>query len=176
MKKLMLALLPLLLGACAAGAGRDFASNPSQYGLYVAQVNVYMDTPVAVKNADTGEIVAIKVRHYGGAQDGYLVESLPPGRYLLESYTPDGVTAYPLETANGYFNVQADCFNYGGRYDFGVDADGKPSYTNSTTLKDIESLPGNIRSYARGRDICASGMGKDSDRLAAADVQGNLSL
>ncbi len=176
MKKLMLALLPLVLAACASGAGRDFASNPSQYGLYVAQVNVFMETRVAVKNSDTGEVVEIKVRHYGGAEDGYIVASLPAGRYTLESYTPDGTTDISLETANGYFNVQDDCFNYGGQYQFGVDASGGPTYSNSTTLKDIESLPKDIRSYAQGRDICAAGMGKANDRLAAADVQGQLSL
>jgi hypothetical protein len=176
MKKPILALLPLVLAACATESGSRFADNPQRYGLYVASANVFMDTPIVVKNADTGEIVPLKVRHFKAGDEGYVVESLPAGRYLLESYTPDGVTDYPLATPNGYFEVQNGCFNYGGQYDFGVDANGSPTYTNATTLKDIEKLPHTIRAYAQGRDICAAGMGKASERLAAADVQSQLDL
>lgn len=176
MKKLLLALLFLGLAACATGAGYKFADDPQHYGLYVAAANVYMDMPIVVKNADTGQLTALKVRHFEAGDKGFVVESLPAGRYLLESYTPDGVTDYPLVTANGYFEVQNNCFNYGGEYDFGVDAQGNSTYTNSTTLKDIEQLPHTIRKYAQDRDICAAGMGKASERLAAADVQGQLSL
>lgn len=175
MKKLSLVLAPLLITACATGAGYKFADNPGQYGLYVAVTNIDMDTVIAAKNADSGEVVALKVRHMGDAT-GYVVESLPPGRYMLQSYTPDGVTDVPLTTANGYFDVQANCFNYGGQYNFGEDAGGAPSYNDTLTLKDIEDLPHTIREYAQGRDICAAGLGKPSERLAAADVRGQLQL
>jgi hypothetical protein len=175
MKKLLLMLMPLVLGACASEAGHQFAADPGQYGLYVAATNIYMDTPIAVKNADTGAVVALKVQHYGSTT-GYVIASLPPGRYELQSYTPDGVTDVPLTTANGYFDVQANCFNYGGQYDFGVDANGAPTYNDTTTLKDIEDLPHALRTYAQGRDICSAGMGQKNERLAAADVQGQLDL
>ena len=174
MKKLLV-LMSILLTACATGAGSKFAANPEQYGLYVAATNIYMDTPIAVKNADTGAVMALNVRNLGGAT-GYVVESLTPGRYVLLSYTPDATTSVPLTTPNGYFDVQANCFNYGGHYDFGVDANGGPTYNDTVTLKDIEQLPHSIREYARGRDICSAGMGAPNERLAAADVQGQLDL
>lgn len=175
MKKLMLAFLPLALAACATESGSKFADNPEQYGLYVAATNIYMDTPIAVKNADTGAVVTLNVRHLGSAT-GYVVESLPPGRYVFMSYTPDAMTSVPLTTPNGYFDVQANCFNYGGQYNFGVDANGGPTYTDTVTLKDIEQLPHSIRSYARDRDICSAGMGAQNERLAAADMRGQLDL
>ncbi len=175
MKKLSLVLAPLLLAACATESGHQFASSPQQYGFYVAATNIYMDTPIVVKNTDTGQVVALAVKHYGGAT-GYVAESLPPGRYAFQSYTPDASTDVPLTTPNGYFDVQANCFNYGGHYDFGVDANGGPTYNDTVTLKDIEQLPHSIREYARGRDICSAGMGAPNERLAAADVQGQLDL
>ena len=175
MKRLSLVLASLSLAACATQAGHQFADNPQQYGFYVAATNVYMDTPIVVKNTDTGQMVVLSVKHYGGAT-GYVAESLPPGRYALQSYTPDAVTSVPLTTPNGYFDVQANCFNYGGQYNFGVDANGAPSYNDTVTLKDIEQLPHSIRDYAKGRDICSAGMGAQNERLAAADVQGQLAL
>lgn len=176
MKKLLLILLPLLLASCATGAGYKFANNPEQYGLYVAVTNIDMDTVIAVKNADSGAVVALNVRHLQGTPTGYVVESLPPGRYVFQSYTPDAITDVPLTTPNGYFDVQAKCFNYGGQYDFGVDANGAPTYSDTLTLRDIEFLPNTIRQYAQGRDICAAGMGKPNERLPAADVQGQIAL
>lgn len=176
MKKLLLSLMPLWLAACASGPGYKFEYNPEQYGLYVAATNIDMDTVIAVKNADTGAVVALNIRHLKGDPAGYVMEALPPGRYVFQSYTPDAVSDVPLTTANGYFEVQANCFNYGGQYDFGVDASGAPSYSDTLTLKDIESLPLAIRQYAQARDICAAGMGKANERLAAADVQGHLAL
>lgn len=175
MKKLLPVLMSLLLAACATGAGSKFAGNPEQYGLYVAATNIYMDTPIAVKNADTGAVLVLNVRHLGGPT-GYVVEALPPGRYILLSYTPDAMTSVPLVTPNGYFDVQANCFNYGGQYNFGVDANGAAAYTDTVTLKDIEQLPHTIRDYARDRDICSAGMGAPNERLAAADVRGQLDL
>lgn len=176
MNKLLLALLPLVFTACATQSGAKFADDPEEYGLFVAAANVFMNTPIAVKNTATGEVTALTVRHYESGDVGYVAESLPAGRYQLESYSPDGTSSISIETANGYFEVQDNCFNYGGEYDFGVDAQGNPAYTNSTTLKDIEKLPHTIRKYAEGRDICAAGMGKASERLAAADVQSQLAL
>lgn len=177
MKKLLLALLPLALVACSTSveSGRQFADDPGQFGLYVASVNVFMDTNIAVKSEQTGQVVDMKIRHFGG-DTGYVTASLPAGRYQLETYSPDGVNSVPLETPNGYFDVQVGCFNYGGQYEFGTDADGKPTYSNSSTLKDIEQLPKSIRGYAVDRDICAATMGKENERLSAADVKGQLSL
>lgn len=175
MKKLLLALMSCLLAACAVESGHEFADNPGQYGLYVAVTNIFMDTPIVVKNADTGATVVLNVRHMGG-NTGYVVESLPPGRYEFQSYTPDGVSDVPLTTANGYFEVQANCFNYGGQYNFGEDPNGAPAYNDTVTLKDIELLPHSIREYARGRDICSAGMGVQNERLAAGDVRGQLDL
>ncbi|HSC46632.1 MAG TPA: hypothetical protein VLG68_00955 [Gammaproteobacteria bacterium] len=174
MKSLLVTLVSLSLAACA-GAISKFEDNPGEYGLYVAVTNIDMDTPIAVKNAATGEVVALKVRHMGNSP-GYIMETLQPGRYEFQSYTPDAITDVPLTTANGYFEVQANCFNYGGQYAFGVDADGAPAYNDSLTLKDIERLPSSIREHAVGRDICAAGMGKPNERLPAADVQGQIAL
>lgn len=176
MKTLILASLTLVLAACATESGSKFADDPQEYGLYVAAANVFMNAPIVIKNAATGEVTVLTVKHYEAGDVGYMVGSLPAGRYQLESYSPDGVNGVPLETPNGYFEVQNGCFNYGGQYDFGVDARGNPAYTNSTTLKDIEKLPHTIRKYAEGRDICSAAMGKASERLAAADVQSQLDL
>ncbi|HLW74083.1 MAG TPA: hypothetical protein VKT74_03355 [Gammaproteobacteria bacterium] len=175
MNKLIGLAAALALVACA-GPESAFKEDPQHYALFVAVSNVYVDAPLTVKNADTGELIEIKTRHFGRDDRGYLVASLPPGRYTLERYSLDGIHVNSLETANGYFNVASDCFNYGGAYDFEVGSDGQPSYTNTTTLKDIEQLPDNIRKLARDRDICSAAMGKDSDRLKAADVQGQLAL
>lgn len=175
MKQLIGLAAVLALGACA-GPESAFKEDPQHNGLFVAVSNVYIDAPLTVKNADTGELIDIKTRHFGRDDQGYLVASLPPGRYTLERYTLDGTHPYPLEAATSYFSVQDDCFNYGGVYDFGLGPDGQPLYTNTTTLKDIEKLPDNIRKLARERDICSAAMGKDNDRLKAADVQGQLAL
>ena len=175
MKKLIGLAAVLALGACA-GPESAFKDDPGHYALFVAVSNDYIDAPLIVKNADTGQLVGIETHHFGHDDKGYLMASLPPGRYTLESYSLDGSHAYPLEAPTSYFTVQNDCFNYGGFYDFGVGPDGQPLYTNTTTLKDIEKLPDNIRKFARERDICSAAMGKDSDRLKAADVQGQLAL
>lgn len=175
MKKLLFVSAPLLLAACATAAGYKFADDPQDYGLYVASTDIAMDTVIAAKNAATGAVVTLHVRHMGDAT-GYIVESLPPGRYVFQSYTPNGLDDVPLTTPNGYFEVQANCFNYGGGYNFGVDAQGAPAYNDSVTLKDIELLPHSIRDYAKERDICAAGMGTPNERLSAADVRGQLNL
>ena len=96
MKRLTLALLPLVLAACATESGSRFADDPQQYGLYVAAANVFMNTPIAVKNTATGEVIALTVKHYESGDVGYVAESLPAGHYQLESYTPDGTSSIPL--------------------------------------------------------------------------------
>lgn len=175
MKQLIGLAAMLALGACA-GPESTFKDDPGHYALFVAVSNAYVDAPLTVKNADTGQVIEIEARHFGHDDRAYLVASLPPGRYTLESYSLDGSHVYPLEAPTSYFSVQNDCFNYGGIYDFGLGEDGQPLYTDTTTLKDIEKLPDKIRKLARERDICSAAMGKDNDRLKAADVQGQLAL
>lgn len=166
----------LTLTACASGPDAAFRANPGQFGLYVASANLFMDLPVRVKRADSGEIFDLSVKHVGHGDTGYLVASLPPGRYQLESYTPAVGQTLPLVTANGYFDVQADCFNYGGRYDFALDTGAAAPYTNVSRIKDIELLPPKLRELAIGRDVCSAAMGQPSERIAYADIKDLLSL
>ena len=176
MKILMTALAALALGACSGSPQHDFAENPAVYGMYVAASNIYVDAPVTVKNTATGESYDIPVKHQGSGETGYLAAALPPGHYTLVSYRPTGSRTVPLNTPNGYFDVQANCFNYGGVYDFGFDSDGVPTYQNTSRLKDIEQLPAEYRQQAVGRDICSAAMGQPNDRIAAADVHGQIAL
>lgn len=177
MKKLILVIIPLALAACAGGMDSKFAADPAHYGLYVASVDVQMDTAILVKNAQSGEEIPLKVTHtLHGGDTGYVDQALPAGRYLLEKYTPDGQSMVSLETPDGYFDVDSGCFNYGGHYTFGTGADGKPTYQDSTTLKDIESLPGDIRHQAKDHDVCSAAMGEGNQRLAAADAAQQLDL
>ena len=178
MKKLMLMLLPLVITACTTQADKDFVRQPQHYGLYIATVNVQADTGIMVKNAQTGEMLTLKVTHQLHDDLGYVSQSLPAGHYLLEYYSPDGVPTdiTPLETPDGYFDVQDGCFNYGGHYEFSVDASGKASYADTTSLKDIEALPENMRRQAVGHDICSAAMGEANQRLAASDAAAQLSL
>ena len=170
MKKLMLAIIPLTLAACSTPAEREFRDNPRQLGLYVAVTDILADTHVVVKNAHNGQVIELQVKHQLHDNTGYIVAALPAGHYTWYTYSPDGQTVVSLVTPNGYFDVQADCFNYGGKYKFGTDAKGAPLFNDTTRLKDIEQLPWNIRRYARDRDICSAAMGETNDRLAAADV------
>lgn len=176
MKILMTAVSALILCACGSAAERDFQQNPALYGLYVAASNIYVDSPVTVKNTGTGQSYDIPVKHLGGGQTGYLAASLPAGHYTLESYRPLGGKSVPLTTPNGYFDVQANCFNYGGVYDFEFTSEGLPTYQNVSRLKDIEQLPSEYRQQAVGRDICSASMGQANDRIAAADVHGQIEL
>ena len=175
MNKLMVLAAASLLCACASQE-KKFLDNPDAYGLYVAAVNFDQDAEITVQNAQTGENSILKARHINNSVLAYASGSLVPGRYTLVSYvTIYGVTV-PIGSANGFFEVQANCYNYGGAYDFETQADGTVSYTNSTRLKDIEQLPRTVREPAAGRDICDATMGKASERLAAADVASLLSL
>lgn len=176
MKILIMALAALGLGACSGTPQAGFAGDPSQYGMYVAASNIYVDAPVTVKNAATGQSYDIPVKHVGGDDTGYLAAALPAGHYTLVSYRPLGGKPAPLDTPNGYFDVQANCFNYGGVYDFELGGDGVPTYQNVSRLKDIEKLPQQYREQAQGRDICSAAMGQPNDRLAAPDVRGQIEL
>lgn len=177
MKQLILAIVPLVLAACAGGMDSKFASDPAHYGFYAASVDVQADTAIMVKNAQSGEVIPLKVTHtLHGGDTGYVAQALPAGRYLLEEYTPDGQSMVSLETPDGYFDVDSGCFNYGGHYTFGTGADGKPTYQDSTTLKDIETLPGDIRDQAKDHDVCSAAMGEANQRLAAADAAEQLDL
>jgi hypothetical protein len=127
-----------------------------------------------VKRADNGELFQIPVKHLDQGGMGYLMASLPPGRYLLDSYRPTGGRDMALATGNGYFDVQADCFNYGGRYDFTLDP--ASPYSNVSRIKDIEQLPEQYRRLAAGHDVCSAAMGQANDRIAYADIKDLLSL
>ena len=175
MKSLSLLSL-LVLAACASGPEAAFKASPSQYGLYVASANLYVDVPLTVKREDSGALFQIPVKHLGGGDTGYLMASLPPGRYLLESYSPTGGRAVALSTGNGYFDVQADCFNYGGRYAFTLDPAAASPYSNVSRIKDIEQLPEQYRRLAAGHDVCSAAMGQANDRIAYADIKDLLSL
>lgn len=176
MKKLCILAAFLALTACASPATKQFAQDPGHYGLYVATVNLPMDTAIVVKNADTGALVPLKITHKGHDDTGYIAESMPAGHYLLQGYTPDGTTMVSLETPDGYFDVQASCYNYGGHFDIGLDSAGKTSYTDTTKLKDIESLPWDIRHQAADRDVCSAALGEVNQRMAASDAASQLAL
>ena len=176
MKILMTAVSALVLCACSGGAQRDLAYNSSEYGMYVAASNIYVDAPLTVKNASTGQSYDIPVKHVGSGDTGYMAAALPAGHYTLESYRPLGGKSVALNTPNGYFDVQANCFNYGGVYDFELGNDGVPTYQNVSRLKDIEKLPADYREQAQGHDICSAAMGQPNDRIAAADVNGQIAL
>jgi hypothetical protein len=165
----------MALAACASGPDAAFQASPTQYGLYVASANLYVDAPLMVKRADNGALFQIPVKHERGSDTGYLLASLPPGRYLLDSYRPTGGKAVTISTGNGYFDVQADCFNYGGRYDFSLDP-ATPPYSNVSRIKDIEQLPAQYRRLVAGHDVCSAAMGQANDRIAYADIKDLLSL
>jgi len=170
MKKLILAASLLALTGCFTPQHR-FEEDPGEYGLYVATTNIFTNSDLVVQQEGTGKVFPLKNTHsYAGDSLAFVVASLPPGRYHLASYNPDGRNNYPLSTANGWFDVQADCFNYGGYYDFEMGEDGLPVYKNVTTLQDITKLPGHYKDLAEHRDICAATMGHDSERLKAEDV------
>lgn len=176
MKTLLTACSALILCACGSSPRANFSENPGTYGMYVAASNIYVDAPVTVKNGSTGQSYDIPVKHVRNDDTGYLAAALPAGHYTLESYRPTGGRALPLNTPNGYFDVQADCFNYGGVYDIELGDDGVPTYQNVSRLKDIEKLPAEYRQQAVGRDICSAAMGQPNDRLSAADVRGQIAL
>jgi hypothetical protein len=177
MKTLALCLLSVSLICACSTPQRAFENDPGQYGLYVATTNIFANSMIVVTHEGDNKPYVIKVNHVAaGDSVGYAMASLPPGRYTLQTYSPDGRTNYPITTANGWFEVQADCYNFGGKFTFGEAADGLPAYQNVTTLQDIEGLPHHYRDLAQERDICAATMGHPSERLKAADVNQVLSL
>lgn len=175
MNKLMVLTAASLLCACASQEHK-FLNDPDTYGLYVASLNFDQDAELTVQNAQTGESSILKARHINNSVLAYTSGSLTPGRYTLVSYVTNLGVTVPIGSTNGFFEVQAGCYNYGGAYDFETQADGTVSYTNTTRLKDIEQLPRTVRDPALGHDICGATMGKASERLAAADVANLLSL
>ena len=170
MKNFMLAWSLSLLAACSAQS--QFAKDPTGYGLYVASTNIAADTKLIVQQESTGQDITLDNLHSAGSGDtGYIMIALPPGRYHFELYSPDGVGSYPVASDNGWFEVQANCYNYGGYYEFQAQgANGMPTYKDTTTLQDIQNLPAQYKTPARNHDICSADMGHASERLAAEDV------
>ena len=168
MKKLMWFSLAGLLAACSSTPQQLAEDHPSGYGLFVATTNVSANSHLYVQK-EGGDPVAVKISHVG-TDVGYAMASLPPGRYSLLMYSPDGRNNFPITTQNGWFEVQAGCFNYGGDYQFSQGDDGLPRYTNKTTLADIQAMPGEYKDLAKSKDICDAGMGRPSERLKAEDV------
>lgn len=172
MKKLMLCISSAALMLCAcATPQRAFESDPQDYGLFLATTNVFANSLITVQEETSGKVYGIKIWHIAaGDSTGYVMASLPAGHYRLQSYSPDGINNYPITTGNGWFEVQNDCFNYSGYYDFEMGQDGLPTYTNKTTLQDIANMPGHYRDLAQGRDLCSAAMGHPGERLKAEDV------
>lgn len=175
MQKSIILMSLLGLAACTPAVDKTFTGDPQHYGVFVATSNIMVNTSIMVKDA-AGNEVKIPVAHYGHDDTGYINIPLAPGRYTLVGYSPDAVNVVSLATPDGYFDVQANCFNYGGHYDFGTDPSGNASYQNTTTLKDIEALPKDLRRLAEDRDVCAAPMGGENQRLAAADAASQLDL
>jgi len=175
MQKTIILMSLLGLAACTPAIDSSFKDDPQHLGVFVATSNIMVNTSIMLKDA-AGNPVKIQVVHYGHDDTGYINSPLAPGRYTLVGYSPDGENAVSLATPDGYFDIQANCFNYGGHYDFGVDQTGKPSYMNTTTLKDIEGLPKDLKRLADGRDVCAAPMGGENQRLSAADAASQLDL
>lgn len=171
MKTFLLVFALSLLAGCMTPQ-HAFEQNPTGVGLYVASTNIAADTKIVVQQEGTGEDITLNNAHIRGSGDtGYIMIALPPGRYHFELYSPDGVGSYPVATDNGWFEVQANCYNYGGYYEFQQQgANGLPTYKNTTTLQDIQNLPAQYKDPAQNRDICSADMGHASERLAAADV------
>ncbi|HEX4299640.1 MAG TPA: hypothetical protein VH327_02110 [Gammaproteobacteria bacterium] len=171
MKTFMLAVSLLLLAGCF-GPRRAFEQDPAGFGLYVASTNIASNSDLVVQQEGTGKDFRLKNMHSSSSGDtAYIMIALPPGRYHLELYSPDGVGSYPVATDNGWFEVQANCYNYGGYYEFQQQgANGLPTYKNTTTLQDIQNLPAQYKDPAQSHDICSADMGHASERLAAADV------
>ncbi len=176
MNKLVLVAAVALVCACSAPQHK-FNSNPDQYGLFVATTNIFANSVLMVQNEADGKLYPIRINHNAaGDSTGYAMASLPAGRYRLETYSPDGVNNYPITTANGWFEVQNNCFNFGGHYDFAMGEDNLPVYTNITTLRDISDLPHHYRDLASPHDVCDASMGRASERLKYADVKDVLQL
>ena len=171
MKTFLLSVSLLSLVGCFS-AQHAFEQNPTGVGLYVASTNIVADTTLLVQQESTGKDITLNNEHNrSGGDTGYIMVALPPGRYHFELYSPDGVGSYPIATDNGWFEVQANCYNYGGYYEFQQQgANGLPTYKDTTTLQDIQNLPAQYKGPAQNRDICSADMGHASERLAADDV------
>lgn len=176
MNKLVWTAAVLALCACATPQ-HAFEGDPGDYGLFVATTNIYANSMFVIQEEGSGKVFQIRVNHVGAGDNvGYLMASLPAGRYHLEFYSPDGVTSYPITTPNGWFDVQNDCFNFGGRYDFNMGDDGLPVYQNTSTLQDVAGLPHHYRDLASGHDVCQATMGHENERFPYAQVKEPLQL
>lgn len=167
MKSFSIVLVFAFVATGCTGNTEPFDNHPERYGLFVASTNLYFDNPLVIKREETGETIAIPMKKYVGSDSGYLVQALPPGRYDIYSYSPYVNVTIPLQTPDGFFDVQANCFDYGGHYHFELPA----NYQNALALKDIERLPSSIRKLAVNRDICISPVGKASQRLSGQDLK-----
>ncbi|HEY1772100.1 MAG TPA: hypothetical protein VGH91_02780 [Gammaproteobacteria bacterium] len=171
MKNFMLALSLSLLAGCSSPQSA-FEQDPTGVGLYVASTNIAADSTIVVQQEGTGQDIQLANKHTeSGGDTGYIMMALPPGRYHFELYSPDGLNSLPVATDNGWFEVQANCYNYGGHYEFQQQGgNGLPTYKDTTTLQDIQNLPPRYKDPAQNHDICSADMGHASERLAAADV------
>jgi hypothetical protein len=134
-----------------------------------------MDIPLQIKSEETGEVISIQTKPFGMNGRGYLEESLKPGRYYIYSYHPYANVTVPLLTATGYFDIQVNCFNYGGYLNFGMDGN-RPEYRNTIDLMDIHQLPQSMSNLAKGKDICMAPLGKTNQRFRYGDIKDLLSL
>ena len=176
MNKLVWAAAALMLCACATPQ-KAFENDPGDYGLYVATTNIYANSMFVVQQEGTGKVFSIRINHMAaGDSVGYLMASLPAGRYHLSLYSPDGTNNYPITTPNGWFDVQNNCFNFGGRYNFRMGEDGLPTYQNSSTLQDVGTLPRHYRDLASGHDVCQATMGHENERFPYDQVKEPLQL
>jgi hypothetical protein len=162
----MIMMAALLLSACSA-TEQDYIKQPTQYGLYVAVINIYSEQTIQIRSDETGEVIAVQIHLYGtpGAY-GYLEKSLKPGRYHLYDYKPFANVTISLLTDTGYFDVQADCFNYGGHIELGTH-DRHAAYSDSVDLTELSGLPGPLAKQATsGKDVCMAPMGKPNQRFS----------
>ena len=151
---------------------KAYLTQPDQYGLYVAKVNIYQGNTIQIRSDATDEVIAVQIHLYGQPGGyGYLEKSLKPGRYHFYDYHPFANVTTSLLTSTGYFDVQAGCFNYGGEIDFG-NQDGHLTYTNTVDLTEVNKLPGPLAKQAgSGRDVCSAPLGKPSQRFSYGSIK-----
>lgn len=164
---------PPLLLACSGCAlsPQAFVDHPDRYGLFVASTWLYADTPVTVQDADSGKIYAIQIKRIGNQRVTYLVQSLPPGHYYVYGVESYSGSPSSLKTGNGYFEVQADCFNYAGHIDLESMDQEQPDLYSDQVSRALRDMPADLQALAKGRDICISALGHASSRIPAAEAR-----
>ena len=145
-----------------------YLADPDHYGLFVASTWFYANLPVTVQDADSGKTYAIQIHRIRNERVTYLVQSLPPGHYYVYSVASYSGSAAPLKTGNGYFEVQAGCFNYAGQIDLQSLDRPQPDLYSDEVGQDLHDLPPDLRQLAAGHDICISALGHASVRIPAA--------